>query len=406
LIDTIHGDDGYYELSQSIMQGDGMAENPLRPPLWPGTIALIASVVGYWGVLIFQFSIASLIPILGMRLAGVLIGEKYEKYVGWLMVISPYTILLSFILYSETAFTFLFLSSLIFLFSYIDDKKTKFIVLSSVFLGLSTLVKPTVQFFPIIIPIALLFIFRKEINKKILYQLFLYVAIFLLILAPWFYRNYRVFGVWGIGAQPAFNLYIYLVPTVLSLDNNTNFKTEYEKFVKKDGFDETTINLTTSDYFKDKALEEIRNHKVALIKSIFITVITFFTHDGMLTFLQYCGLTLTNIISKPMILLLAEPVELLSTVWAYAKTPAIFIILMRLAWFAISALFIFGIYKYFRKIGAKPLFLLSIMIVMYFAATTSINGLGVNARFRVPVEVFIFSFAVYGFFDIKERRKI
>jgi hypothetical protein len=43
---------------------------------------------------------------------------------------------------------------------------------------------------------------------------------------------------------------------------------------------------------------------------------------------------------------------------------------------------------------------------MYFAETTSINGLGVNARFRVPVEVFIFSFAVYGFFDIKERRKI
>lgn len=410
LLDTIHGDDGYYELSQSILHGEGMANNPLRPPLWPAMIAFIAFFTGYWGVFIFEILMASTIPVLGMILTRMLIGEKYEKYTGWLMVISPYPILLSFILYSETPFTFFFLISLIFLFKYIDDRKNKFIIFSTIFLSLAVLIKPTVQFFPIIIPIIILFIFRKEINKKLLYQLALYVSIFLLILTPWFYRNHKVFGVWGIGAQPAFNLYVYLVPTVLSIDNHTNFKTEYDRFVKKDNFDETTINLRTSKFFKEKALAEIKEHKLALVKSTLITLVTFFTHDGMLTFIQYSGLTITNVIHKPAILLLSHPIDLVKTIFQYAQSPAILIIIMRLIWILISLLFFFGIYKYIRKEGLKSKAMFAIIIVAYFATTTSINGLGVNARFRVPIEVFIFSFAVYGFFAIKRyiesRRKI
>ena len=131
-------------------------------------------------------------------------------------------------------------------------------------------------------------------------------------------------------------------------------------------------------------------------------MITFFTHDGILSILGYCGVTFENILSKPMLFLLLNPTEALSLIIHYVQSPAVLIIIMRLVWILISILLVFGIYKYLRREGMKPLFLLAVTIVAYFATTTSINGLGVNARFRVPIEVFIFCFAVYGFFVIKE----
>ena len=408
LIETIHCDDGYYELSQSILHGEGMSGNPLRPPLWPAIIAFTAYLFGYWGVLVLELLLASFIPILGALLSRVLVGDKFSHYVGWLMVFSPYPVLLSFILYSETAFTFFFLISLIFLFKYFQPDqnqslRTKFIALSALFLGLATLIKPTVQFFPIIIPIITLSIYRREITKPLIKQMALYGCIFLVIMAPWFYRNYSLFGVWGISAQPVFNLYVYLVPTVLSIDNDTNFATELNNFVTKDGFDVNTINLANQAVFKAKALAELKNHKTALIKSVVVTIITFLTHDGLLTLLQYSGVTIVNTVHKPAIFLLLHPIDFILTVYQFAKSPAILIIIMRGIWVFISTLLFFGLYKFIKQQGLSINFLLASLIVAYFALTTSINGLGVNARFRVPVEVLIFSFAIYGFFAIKER---
>src|SRR3990167_11403255 len=78
LIGAIHGDDGYYEISQGLINGHGFTgstiepftPNSLRPPVWPFIIALLVWVFGtYWAVLIFQILIASFIPVLGIYIA-------------------------------------------------------------------------------------------------------------------------------------------------------------------------------------------------------------------------------------------------------------------------------------------------------------------------------------------------
>jgi uncharacterized membrane protein (DUF485 family) len=56
--------------------------------------------------------------------------------------------------------------------------------------------------------------------------------------------------------------------------------------------------------------------------------------------------------------------------------------------------------KDFRAIVISALFL-----VAYFALTTSLNGLGVNARFRMPVNVFLLSFALSGFLVVWDNIK-
>lgn len=414
LIPTIKGDDGYYELSQNLIQGNGFSyeteppytPNPLRPPLWPFLIAFFAKTFGtYWAVFIFEIFLGSFIPILGMYVAKRIVGEKLSKWVAVALIFEPYLILLSFILYTETSFTFFFLVFLIFFFRYIENQNIRNAIWSGVFLGLACMIKPTIQFFPILLPLGLAILWRKNLTKDRLKEGLLFVLGFIVIITPWFYRNYQEFGVVGLSAQPAFNLYVYLVPTVLSIDNGTNFATELSNFVTKDGFDVDVINLSNASLYKTKAVEVIKEHKLALVKSVLISGVTFFTHDGMLTVLGYSGVTISNVISKPIISLLSHPVELVKTVIHYAQTPAILILIMRLVWIFITVLFVIGSVFIFRREGLRIPVLAALLMIFYFAATTCINGLGVNARFRVPVDVFIFSFAIYAIFAIKERIK-
>lgn len=409
LIDTIHGDDGYYEISQGLMNGNGFTgyttppftPNPLRPPVWPFLIVFFAGTFGsYWAVFIFQILMGSFIPVLGFYVAKHLVGERHARWVGWLLVFDPYSVFLSFILYTETCFTFFFLLFLLFLFRYIKDQTIRNVIWAGVFLGLATLVKPTVQYFPIIIPLIVLYALRKNLTKSLWKHLAIFLGIFILLVAPWIYRNHREFGVWGMSAQPAFNLYVYLVPTVLSIDNHTSFSTELSDFVTKDGFDVNTINLSNSKLYANKAVAVLKDHKTALAKSVVITVFTFFTHDGMLTILQYSGITIENILHQPVFSLAAHPVQLVKIISHYIVSPAILILIMRLFWILAAALFLIGSFFSLKDKDRRTLVIFPLLIVGYFALTTSINGLGVNARFRVPVNVFIFSYAVYGLYRL------
>jgi len=414
LVNTIHGDDGYYEISQGLLNGHGFTgstappftPNPLRPPVWPFMIAILVKIFGtYWAVLAAELLMGSLIPVLGMHVAREIMASRYAKAVGWLLAFEPYSVLLSFVLYTETCFTFLFLIFLLFLFRYVRHQSYRNAVWAGMFLGLATLVKPTVEYFPIIIPLVLLFILRKNLNYRIGRHLLAFLLVFLSLIAPWLYRNHVEYSVWGMSAQPAFNLYVYLVPTVLSIDNHTSMSTEVANFVTKGGFDVNSINLSNAKYYKDQALAVLKQHKLALLKSSVITAATFFTNDGMLTVLEYSGITFNTVNLKPAFYLVTHPAELVRTIGQYAVSPAIIILAMRLVWIILTLLSLVGVVAYLRKEGARATWLTSVIIVAYFTATTAINGLGVNARFRDPVLVFIFSFAVYGFHAIKKPIK-
>lgn len=408
LIPTIKGDDGYYELSQNILLGNGFSfdvespfrPNPLRPPLWPYIIAGLASVGGYWLVFVYELLMASSIPVLGVLISRYLVTEKISRYVGYFMAMSPYTILLSFLLYTETSFTFFFLCFVLFLFRYIQRKTLRAIVWASVFLGLSILIKPTVQYFPLLVPLGLLYIERKKISKEFCLHMIIFVFFALLVMTPWLYRNHSEFGVWGMSAQPAFNAYVYIVPTLLAIDNNTDFATELNSFVYKDGFDPNTITLKNAQEYTDKAFEIIREHKSALMQSALITLVTFFTHDGVLTILGNMDIRLENVVAKPVITLLAHPSEIFSAISHYIYGPAFFIVFMRLFWYTCTLFFFIGVFLLFKKENVRPYVITAFCMILYFAVTTAINGFGVNARFRVPVEVFIGSFAFYGLFSV------
>ena len=417
LVGAIHADDGYYEISQGLIQGHGFSgstalpfkPDSLRPPVWIFIIAFLAKIFGsYWSVFVLELLIGSSIPILGMLIARKITSKKAVWIgTGILLSVEPYGVLLSSLLYSETMFTFLFLIFFIFLIRYFENKSLRNLVWMTVFLGLATLVKPTVQYIPIILVLVMLFEARNNLTKQVVGHAIISLGLFCLVIAPWIYRNHREFGVFGMSAQPAFNLYVYLVPTVLSYDNHTSFKTEVDILLKKDNLDVNSITLSNGDYYQAQALAVLKNHKVALIKSIGTTLVTFFTHDGMLTVFQNAGVVIPVTISKPaLVLLLSDPTSFMKTIELYVQGPGSVILLVRCLWILITVLFFIGVVLYLKKEKINTLILMALFLVVYFALTTSINGLGVNARFRVPVNTFIFTFALYGLFSLKKDKML
>lgn len=409
LITTIRGDDGYYEISKSLVEGTGFGRidsngvfipNPLRPPVYPFFIAgVLYFLKSYWAVLVLQVLIGSIIPVLGMYVVRKFTQVKVlVNTTGVLLALEPYAILFSFIFYTETFFIFLFFVFLLFFFDYLKDNNWRNIVWSSVFLGLAVLVKPTVQYLPIVVPFFVLWHFRKSQLKKVIKQLVVFVSVFMLMMFPWLYRNYKEFGVVGISAQPAYNLNIYLVPSVLSISNKTSFATELKKIESKEGFDQNNITLATSDYYVKRAVDVLKEHPISLLKSIGITGVTFFTHDGMLTVLQYAGYTPKNYLQRPIFLMLFDDLRgVLIAIKEVVLSPMVLVLLLRVFWIIIALLFFVGVIRFLRDKKPNTIVIFAIFLVVYFAATTSINGLGVNARFRMPVNVFIFFFASYGF---------
>jgi hypothetical protein len=96
-----------------------------------------------------------------------------------------------------------------------------------------------------------------------------------------------------------------------------------------------------------------------------------------------------------------DPIGLIKVIGFQIKGWGLLIFLARIVWIVITLLFFIGVWKCFWRGKMSTTMLMAIILVVYFALTTGINGLGVNARFKVPVEVFIFSFALCGLFSLK-----
>lgn len=403
---TIRGADGYYETSENLIHGRGYSDqetspytpSALRPPAWILSMALIAGVFGsYVPVFIFQLILSALIPVMGMYLARRIITERHTPLVGLLLAFEPAAVFSSTMVVSETSFTFLFLAFAIFLFRYMENQTSRNIIWSAVFLGLSILVKPTVEFLPVLVPAGLLFMYRKKISRTLIAQCAYFLLASLLVVSPWVYRNYKTFGVFGLTSQAGYNLYTVLVPSVLSLDRGTSYEAEHMAIGKTLDAEGGAVTFANSDYYSKKAVAILSQHKIAFVKSLALSMVTFFTHDHMLSVLAYGGIAIPNLLDQPaFVLLLTNPFELARDIALYAASPGILVLVGRLFCVAIALLFFCGAWLYFRREKFSPFAFMALAFVAYFALMTTANGFGMNGRFRMPVSAFIVTFALYG----------
>jgi 4-amino-4-deoxy-L-arabinose transferase-like glycosyltransferase len=413
LLTTIRGQDGYFQLSKNLFEGNGFSINSALPflpysygvPGYPYFLFGLLWLTGSYAVTIaVQILLGALIPILGMYLTRRILPSltRAPLVVGLLLALAPYQILFSFIFYTETLFTVIFGIFLILFLKFLKTPSTQLIIFSGFFLGVATLIKPTVEYLPIVAIAFVLWRFRDSLRKEMFIKLGIFSLVFLMVLSPWLYRNYTTFGVVNLSSQMPFNLYGTLLPSVLALANHSSFNAEQAKlpvFLDSD--------LSSLSSLSEKALTEIVRHPVALIELSALNSFTFFTHDGMLTFLQAVGVSPSNYLQKPALLLLVSaPWQFIQTIWTYMHTNMALIFVVRIFWIAVTICFAIGLYKLFRARLFSPELLFSVIIVFYFMLTTMVNGLSVNARFRMPVEPIILAVAYAGLMLSGKKQQI
>ena len=405
LTKTMWAADGYYEVSRNIIEGHGYSADSappytpysFRPPVYHYFIAGSYFLFGgYWGVIIFQMLIGSVLPLLAMRISRFVIdSRKIAIGVGVLLALEPYSILFSSILYTETFFTFLFFLSILFLFKYFKEKIFYYSLISA-FLGLTTLVKPTAQYLPVLFALIFIWESRKNLSKKVFIYTGVYVLVFLLTISPWLYRNYREFNVIGISPQQGSALYTVLVPSVLTIENNTSFKQEFNELLNTGVAGPNQTNLVQSKEYAKRAIPILINHPAAFALLSANTALNFFIHDGMLDVLRHVGFTPNERLRKPaLFILLSSPVEFFSLIKKFSTTPMVFVLLGRILWIFITVVFFAGVIRYFRHEKITPHVIIALSLVLYFMLTSLVIGLSISARYRMPVNLFIFSFATY-----------
>ncbi|MDO8604228.1 MAG: GtrA family protein [bacterium] len=403
LITTIRGQDGYFQLSRNLLLGNGFSINSEQPflpysygvPGYPFFLFGILWLTGSYAVTgMTQLILGATIPVLGMYLTRLIVPSfrNAPLVVGLLLAFSPYQILFSFIFYTETLFTVIFGLFLIVFLNFLKTPSTKLALATGLLLGIATLVKPTVQYLALVVIIFSLWHFRGNLNKKQLIRFGLLLSAFLLVMSPWLYRNYETFGAANLSSQMPFNLHGVLLPSVLAIANSTSFSVEQAKLpIYLD------LSLSEMSALSARSIKEIAQHPVALIELSALSAFTFFTHDGMLTFLQAAGVSPVSFLQKPaLIMLLTTPWELTKSVFVQIHTSMGAVLLARIFWVVMTVFFGVGLYRLWReRLFSGALVFVSI-IVFYFMLTTMINGLAVNARFRMPVEPIIFAIAYSG----------
>lgn len=378
VLDTVRGDDGYFELAQNVIAGNGFswsqeapyAPNPLRTPGFVYALATLIGVAGITGAALIQLVIASAIPIFGMYIAQHITKSLKVGYLtGVILAIDPTLALLSFQFYTETLFLLLFLPWILFTFRYLEKRDLMTLIASAVLLGCAILVKTSAQYIPLLFILFILWHFGKKEWRQGIAHASVYLLVISTILAPWVIRNINEFGVPGLSAQTPFVLYTNLAPAVLSVAKGSDFLQERDAFMTQEEYRGDAITLVNGGEYKKRALDIVLTHPVETIYVAGKSLVTFFTNDGFYTLLVRGGY---------------NPHEFLPL-----------IIVARLLWVAITLTAFVGALIYLLK-QRSQLAILIILLVAYFALSSTIAAFGTNPRYRLPVDPIIIAFATIG----------
>lgn len=163
--------------------------DPKRPPIYPLFLAAHFRLFGEKSDLPIQISqivLSSLSCILLYLIASVLCSQKVGFWSGIILALYPPVIIYSTILQSETLFTFLLLLFLLlWIFAWGMSP-----IIPGIALGILSLCRGTMLFFSIFLILTSLLLTqtRKELPKVLLM-----VGISLLVIAPWSWRNFKVY---------------------------------------------------------------------------------------------------------------------------------------------------------------------------------------------------------------------
>lgn len=193
----------YYDLSKSIIKGDGFALNGEPCPnfsIKPLYCLFLAGIMKVFGenvliIKIIQSIIIALSCVFLFKLATIIFDAKIGFRSALVMALYPAFWSISSYLISETLFIFLLILSIYLWIKAEKEDKISLLVFSGLFMGLSAQTRATSTFLPLFILVFGLW--RNKTKLKFVKRFIIFSAIVIVCFVPWTLRNYLVFKVFN-----------------------------------------------------------------------------------------------------------------------------------------------------------------------------------------------------------------
>ena len=277
-----HDPQGYHRLALNLLHGKGYQVATTQPPppqtlsrgypgeyetLWPpGYPAFLAVVYALFGVRLTPvLVIQAILSTLGcyglMRAAEAVGGRRAALWAGGLYAAEPVSILLASSVLSEALFIPLLCLAVFLLVQAMTtlNPRNERLLLIGLGAALSAATWVRVSAFPIAGALFLMYGLitwqRTRGLKSVMHTAVLFGVAYFACLAPWYWRNYQLYGVWGFSTSGAYNL---LANYEYRGDKDAMFQKAYQ-VARAAGEDPPQLNpFQRARYWRQTALQEWR----------------------------------------------------------------------------------------------------------------------------------------------------
>lgn len=369
---------GYVSLAENLAAGNGFAwdtgmpftPDSFRVPVYPVFLLIHKFLFGSYIPAIFtQIALSILIGIVILKIADRYLTTKAGVIALIAFLFMPFSLLVSGRYITQIVYTALAVGAVWFWLEYLSSHSKRSRLLTAILIPLTALTRPISIFFtaPFIASLGLAWFWKKIDAKKALFSSAVLIGVFLVIISPWLYRNYQVFGLPYLSSITAVQLYFYDAPAIYATAQKIGYEearaalnTHIEKItglnVHENPIPYTELSELTP-IMKHEGLRFALADPLALFQTRAVQFSKFFTRDGIRYWIErynidtYSGWALIPIIAERAIL-------------------ALFTI--GFFWFAVR--------EFFRKnlIGTTL-----VLIVMYYAV---LSGVMSSAGLRFPSE--------------------
>lgn len=405
----IRGTDGYLDAGLNLLTsgvfGSGeafsVAAHSFPAPGYPIILAISWLIIPKYIFIVFwQNIIYSIFVVLIYKFARLFFNNFIALGAAVFMALEPFSIFWPNVVMSETPFLLFFMLSIYYLALFWQREKYKFIIYSSVLLGLAALVRPIVSYFyPVVVIITVVMMWNKVRWSKLAKYLVIFLIIFLSVTAPWCIRNKIQFDTYTISNLPHYLYFSTVTRDFLILEKGFSFD-EAESFlenlaVERAGVENFSDIVFVDKYlpiFKDITYSIIGTQPFAYLKWHLIKGLPIFTNSGWMNILSFLNVDLGQAHSVNLSALLIQR-NWQGLVPIMKENPLFSVRLFGVgSWILIDIVALFGLVLMLLKRDLFKIGLVMLIIIGYFVFASS---WGAMARMRLPIQPFLFIFFIY-----------
>ncbi len=378
---------GYHEVAVNLLESgtyDSLTSQ-FRTPGYPFFIALIYFFFGIkpWMVILVQIGLTVCMIFLVHYFGRWVFDETIGLLAAALFAVNPLVIYYATTILTETLFSLVFLASLLFLIKGLIEERHGLLVISGFLLGISTLIKPITQFFPVIITILIAVWPKRRISFRLKGLLGVFL-VFYLTLFPWLARNYLKYHHFKLTSFQGYNLLFYNAAAVEKAKTGESYKQIIEEFnliAEAEGVTVPGETFANYDIYNRIAVDYIFKNLAVYIPLHLKGMALVFLDVGIIGMCKFFGLETQTLT----VAFTASNRSIFGMIGAYFTLKPMQEIFFSMPFYLLLMLtygaFFMGAYAIF-KMRRYEILLFVLLIMFYFTFLPGVIG---QARYRIPI---------------------